>query len=109
MKTFTMKNFDYEYACEHRNDVLNDVKVGSKIVLDNIREFVITEIREDRREKYQSYFTMKPINKTLEARKNEFDHFAKVNSQYYTVGNYPSFETEIESIWFFSRNAKIYN
>jgi hypothetical protein len=101
-----MNPFDYKKAWEKRFDV--DIAEGVEIIVDNKREYkVVKVIMPKNREENSPHYILTPIGENLKEHQRSHDTSAKKNPWTMTVGKYPDFSFEIESMWFFSRDVKI--
>lgn len=107
MITFTMKEFDRKEAWERRFEVAEQVKEGSKILLDDSREYEIVKVLTSE-DGETPEFKVTPIGRTLEKCQIEHDEvWAKRNPEQVFVGVYPDFSFTVEAMWFFCRDVKI--
>ena len=107
MITFTMKNYDRKEAWERRFEVVEQVKEGSKILLDGSREYEIVRISTSEDGEIPE-FKISPIGKTLEKCQIEHDEvWAKNNPEELAAGEYPDFSFTVEAMWFFCRDVKV--
>lgn len=104
--TVTMKNFDYGYAWENRYNI--PVEVGTLLLLDGCKKFQIVAITmpaEHMRADRCPWYTLKPVEDTLEEMMREYDEFQRKNCGMATK-KYPDFQFDVESNWFFSRDVR---
>ena len=106
MRSYTMRPFDYYKAWERRFDI--DITEGTEVIVDEKREYKVSKvILPKNKEECSPHYILTPIGENLKEHQKCYDITAKKNPTLMTIGEYPDFSFEIESMWFFSRDVKI--